>query len=82
MLLAVTPDIFDRIEFGCVGWEKLHLDAASLLLHKLSDQPAAMNRQPIPNHRELSTDVPLQMTEELDHLRRFDAAGKDKNSTP
>src|SRR5881409_3067938 len=77
MLFAIAPDVFDRIEFGRVSRQILQLDPAPLPAHKLPDQPTAMDRQPIPNHRELASDVSLEVAQELDHLRGFDTSGKE-----
>src|SRR5213594_832056 len=77
MLFAIAPDVFDRIEFGRVSRHILQLDPAPLPAHKLPDQPTAMDRQPIPNHRELASDVSLEVAQELDHLRGFDTSGKE-----
>ena len=76
MLLAVVPDIFDRIEFGRIGWQGLHLNGPVLRGDKLSHQPAAMNGQAVPNGGQPATDMPLKMFQELDDLRGFDAAAK------
>jgi len=49
MLLAISPDIFDRIEFRGIGWQTLQMDAAVQLLHVIPDQTAAVGGQPIPD---------------------------------
>jgi len=77
VLLAIAPDIFDRIEFRCIGWQTLQMDAAVLLLDVIPDQAAAVRGQSIPDHRERPANVLLQVFEELDHLRPLDAAGEE-----
>ena len=76
VLLAVAPDVFDGIELRRVGRQKLQLHGPALLGDKLPHQSAAVNGQPIPNDRQATTEVPLQMVQELDDLGRLDAAGK------
>jgi hypothetical protein len=76
MLLAISPDVFDRIKFRGIGWQTLQMDAAVLLIDVFPDQSAAVRWQTIPDDREQAADVLLEMFEKLDHLRRFDAAGE------
>ena len=76
MLLAVTPDVFHRVEFRSVGGQILQVDLASQAGYKFMHQSTAMHRQPIPNDQELGADVPLKVLQELDDLRCFDAPGK------
>ena len=76
MLLAISPDVFDRIKFRRIGGQTLQMDAAVLLSDVFPDQPAAVRRQTIPDDRERSADVLLEMFEKFDHLRGLDAAGE------
>jgi hypothetical protein len=76
MLLAMSPDVFDRIKFRRIGGQTLQMDAAVLLRDIFPDQPAAVRRQPVPDDGEQPADVLLEMFEKLDHLRGLDAAGE------
>lgn len=76
MLLAISPDVFDRIKFRSIGWQTLQMDAAVLLRDVFPDQSAAVRGQTIPKDREQAADVLLEMFEKLDHLRCLDAAGE------
>ena len=76
MLLAISPDVFDRIEFRRIGGQTFQMDAPVLLGDVFPDQPAAVRGQTIPDDREPAADVLLEMLEKLDHLRGLDAAGK------
>lgn len=76
MLLAVTPDVFDRIEFRRVGRQKLQSDLPCLGEDVVTHQPAAMDWQPIPDDGQSASDVSLQVLEELDHLWSLDAPGE------
>ena len=77
MLLAVAPDVFHRIEFRRVSRQKLQLNGLALRGDKLPHQPAAMNGQAVPNDRQPTANVPLQVFEKLDHLRGLDATRKE-----
>ena len=77
MLLAIAPDVFDRVEFRRIGGQALQMDAPVLLRDIFPDQPAAMRRQAVPDDREPSAEVLLEMFEELYHLRGLDTAGKE-----
>lgn len=76
MLLAVTPDIFHRVEFWSVSGKILQVDLTIQAGHKVTYCPATMHRQPIPNDQQLGANMSLEMFQELDQLRRFDASGK------
>ena len=77
MLLAISPDVFHRVEFRSVSRQILQKDLSTLRRHKLAHQTAAMGGQAIPNNRQLGADVSLKMFEKLDHLRGLDAAGEE-----
>ena len=53
MLLPMRPQVFDGIEFGCIGRQKLQLDIAAFGVDVIADQAAAMGLQAIPNDREV-----------------------------
>jgi len=74
MLLAISPDVFDRIKFRRVGGQALQMDAAALLSDVIAHQAAAVRGQAIPDDRQLPANVLLEMFEKLDHLRGLDAA--------
>src|ERR1700679_1741049 len=77
MLLAISPDVFDRIEFRGIGWQTLEVDGAMLLSHGFLYQSAAVRGQAIPDDRQLSANVLLEVLQKLDHLRGLDAAGEE-----
>src|SRR6516225_11167745 len=76
MLLTVAPDVFDRIELRRVSRQKLQLDLPVLAGDKFAHQPAAMNRQPIPDDRQPAGNMSLQVLQKLDYLRSLDGAGE------
>lgn len=77
MLLAISPDVFDRIEFRCVGGQTLQMDAAMLLSHVFLYQSAAVRGQSIPNDGQSAANVLLEVFQKLDHLRSLDTAGEE-----
>lgn len=73
----MTPHVFDRIEFGCIGRKSFDYDASSGRSNVVFDQRTAMDWRPIPQDKHFSWNVTLEMAEKLNHLRAFDAAGMD-----
>lgn len=76
MLLAVAPNVFNRIKLRCVGRQEFQFDSAPLVGDKFTHQPAAMNRKTIPDDRQFATNVALKVFQELNDLWRLDTAGK------
>jgi hypothetical protein len=77
MLLAISPDVFDRIELRCISWQTLQMDAAVLLSDVFPDQSAPVRGQTIPDDREPAANVLLEVFQKLDHLRGLDAASEE-----
>jgi hypothetical protein len=73
MLFAVTPDVFDWIEFGCISGQILQMNVPILSGHKLAHQATAVDGQPVPDDQELGANMPLEVFQKLDHLRSLDA---------
>jgi len=82
VLLEVSPHILDWIEFRSVGRKAFHRDASSGTGHIVLHQTASMNRGTVPDDGQLSWNMPLEMPEELDHLRPLDAARVDLEVEP
>lgn len=82
MGFEVTPHIFDRVEFGCVGRESLDLDASMGGGDEVLDEQAAVNGRAIPNHQQLSANVSLKVLEKFDGLKAFDAASMNLEVEP
>ena len=77
MLLAISPDVFDRIQFRCIGWQTLQMDVAVLLSDVFPDQSAAVRGQSIPDDCKPAANVLLEVFQKLEHLRGLDAAGEE-----
>jgi|SRR3954471_3012182 len=71
VMLPMRPEVFDRVQLGCIGWQELQVDGALLALDILANQPAAMCLEPIPDDQKFSVaQMPPQRFEEGDDLRR------------
>jgi len=77
VLFAISPDIFDRIQFRRIGWQTLQMDVTVLLRNIIPDQAAAVRGQTVPDDRKPPANVLLEVLEKLDHLRGLDAAGEE-----
>jgi hypothetical protein len=69
MLFAISSGVFDRIQFRCTGWQTLQMDAAVLLSDVFSNQPVAVREQTIPDDREPSATVLLEVLGKPARLR-------------
>ena len=76
-MLAVCPDIFDRVQFWRVRWQVLRRQAAFLILDELLGDPTAMARKAVPNQQDVTLDVTEQVFQELDNLFGLDGAFED-----
>ena len=70
MLLPMRPQVFDGIEFGCIGRQKLQLDIAAFGVDVIADQAAAMGLQAIPNDEKFAA---AEMAAEI--LRKATSSG-------
>ena len=77
MLFAISPEVFDWIQFRGIGGQTLQMDVAVLWSDIIPDQAAAVRGQTIPDHREPAAKVLLEVFEKLDHLRGLDAAREE-----
>ena len=82
MRLEMPPHVFDRIEFGRIGGQPLDWEAPLGGGHEVFDQKAAMDRRAIPEKKDFSGNLPLEMFQELNDLKTFDAAGMDLKQKP
>ena len=77
MVFAMRPEIFDWVQFRCVGRQILDQQPASLITNEFLGDPATMGRQTIPHQQEVAGNVAQQMLEELNHLLGTDRFLKD-----
>lgn len=75
MRLEMPPHILDWIEFRSIGWQPLDLHASPGRGDVVFDQQAAMNGRAIPEDQDFPGNMPLEMFQEFNHLKAFDAAG-------
>src|SRR2546422_2775011 len=71
VFFQLSPQVLDRVQFGSVSGQPFLLDASlpgQVVLH----QPAAMSRQAVPQQNQLPLQMPPQVGQEFQHLRRLD----------
>jgi len=77
VLLPVTPDVLDGVQFRRVGWKigsgNPALQTSNVLLH----QPAAVSRQTIPHDQQRLTKVTHQGRKKIHDLFFLDGTGID-----
>lgn len=76
MVLQITPDVLDRVEFGRVSWQELQLDALIISLDVIPNQSAPVCSQPIPDDEQGTVNLPTQRPKELHQLRCPDRSGE------
>ena len=77
MSLEMSPHIFDGIEVGRIGWQPLDLNASPGGGDVIFDHQAGMDGCSIREDQDFSGNMPLEMVQEFDHLKTFDAAGQN-----
>lgn len=82
MGFEVTPHIFHWIEFRRIGGQPFDLDATLGRGDVMLNEQAAVNRRAIPDHQQLSRNVPPEMPEKFDDLRAFNAPGMNLEVEP
>lgn len=79
----VTPKVFHRVEFRCVGRQVLHCQPGTLLPQIGLDLAAPMRRQPVPQEDRLSPpQVVLQGPQVIQDLRLLDRTGVKSQAKP
>jgi hypothetical protein len=77
----MAPEVLNRVEFGCVGWEVFDLEPRTLLLQEALDFAAAMCGKPIPQQDGIAASkMPFQNSQVVDDLRLFDRAGMESQA--
>ena len=82
MRFEMPPHVLDWIEFGGISRQPCDHESSPGGRHVVPDQQAAMDRRPIPDDQDLPSNVPLEVSEELDYLGAFDAPGLDLEIEP
>ena len=77
ILLEVSPDGLNRIEFRDIRRETRDRDMAVQLFEPGREFSAAMNRGAVPDDQQRLFDLALERTEELDDLFGADSTGKE-----
>jgi len=74
MAFEVSPDVFDRIEFGSVGRQMGQHQIALRPFHVPAHRPAAMHRQTVPDDQQFARNLAAEVAEKLRRLPALDAA--------
>src|SRR6267143_2930366 len=77
MLLEMSPNIFDGVEFRGVSRQLRQVKLALGSLDIAAHRPAAMHGQPVPDHQQRARNLAAQVAEKLDGLPAFDAAARE-----
>ncbi len=74
MVLPVTPEVPDGIQFGRVGGQAFQYQPAFGVGDEVADEPTPVAGQAVPDHQQRSGDMPHQVLKELDDLGALDRA--------
>src|SRR5271163_4476162 len=77
VMLQMSPNVFGRIQFRCVGGQLLDLNRAVQGFQVLAHQRGAMRGQSVPDHQQRLADLLSEGVQELDDLRPLDGTGKE-----
>src|ERR1035438_6627332 len=69
VMLQMSPDVFGRVQFRCVGGQLLDLNRAVQGLQVLAYQRRAMRGQSVPDENEDTIEMLPEGVQELDDLR-------------
>ncbi len=67
-VLEMSPEVFDWVQFRCIGRHDFQLDGAVEAIDVLTHQTALVNRQAIPDDQHFAFDLALEDLEDFDHL--------------
>ena len=76
MMLPITPQVLDGIEFGSIGRQALKLQPAVGANQKLFYQSAPMRRRTIPDHKQVPFDMGQKVFQKNNYLRTSDGSRK------
>lgn len=74
MVCAIAPDEFNRMQFGRRGRQLRQLDPSIRAFNIGTDAPTSMSGRPLPDDQPLAVQLPLQVAQEVNDLRRCDRA--------
>ncbi len=77
VLFEVTPNVFDRIEFGRVGRQGGGVDTSLETIEVLAHEPTAMDNGSIPEDQQFARQLSLQVLQKLDNLGTLDRTRKE-----
>ncbi len=74
MSFQPSPQVLDRVEVGCVRWQKRNQDAPAQGVQVIAYQAASVRLQTIPDYEQRLLQMRLERFEEFDDLFFLDAA--------
>jgi hypothetical protein len=74
VLFPIGPQVFDGVEFGSIGREAFNPEFPAQVGNVLAHDLGAVDGGAVPDNEQAAGKVALEMIEELDDLRTFDAA--------
>lgn len=72
--VQMRPELFDRIQFGGVSREPLHVEPRAMALDGSAGEPTAVGREPIPQQNDWVPPMAFERGEKTHHLRSADPA--------
>ncbi len=75
MLFPVTPKVLHRVEFGCVSRKTFHPDFTVQAFQVRTHELAAVGGHAVPDNEQLSSDMTLEVFQEIKHLLCSDCTG-------
>lgn len=75
VLLPVSPELLDGVEFGGIGGQALDVQPRVLFLDKGGDEAAAMEGRAVPKQQYVAGHLPVQRPQETDDLGAPDRTG-------
>lgn len=77
VLLQVSREVFDRVEFGGVSGQLRQVDLPGMTLQECLHLPASVHGEPVPDHHQRFLDLAVQLAEEVGRLLTSDRSLMD-----
>jgi hypothetical protein len=77
MLLPVTPEVFDRVEFRSISGQAFQFEPGALAGGPALDQAAAVRRKAVPDDQQLAWDVAQKVGKKLNYLGTANGAWEE-----
>ena len=74
MMLPVSPEVFDRIQFRCIGGQPFQHQGPFGSGNEVSHHPTLVAGQPVPHHQQRPGNMTPQVLQEFDDLWTLDGS--------